>query len=187
MYACITATGVQNVMSQYFELLDFEKVPLLVNMGTPDEWGNKFPEDIILNKKKPANFMLEYPTEIIYLDPIFYLLLESGKRLLTKEFTGGLHAIPEKIDKEVLSSWMRQHKEKVWQHTKSQRKVGELLDALKSTPRATREELKTIYSSCGIFTFKSPVTPLSCLSAKVKGSQKIEENNYGVSPRPKGR
>src|SRR3989344_6282011 len=99
----ITATGVEGLVSRYFERGDFrwmdpetgqERGPLLVNMGTPDEWGVNFSDKDILNNKKPANFGLQKPepprqvlflarqkkpeqppTRVIFLGPIFECLL----------------------------------------------------------------------------------------------------------------
>lgn len=70
----VTATGIKGSISQYFSPLDFSNVEYLCNMGTYDEWGDDFAEDFILHKKRPLNFMLDYPTKILYLDPIFALL-----------------------------------------------------------------------------------------------------------------
>ena len=69
IWAVITATGVDGAISQYFSQNDFNDIPLLMNMGTGDEFGLRFSTERIVNRKKPANFMLNYPTEVIYLDP----------------------------------------------------------------------------------------------------------------------
>jgi hypothetical protein len=70
----ITATGVKNCISQHLSLSHFHTVEYLVNMGTHDEWGPSFPKDRILFNKRPLNFMLDYPTKVCYLDPIFAVL-----------------------------------------------------------------------------------------------------------------
>jgi adenosylhomocysteinase len=70
----VTATGVEGSISQFLESSDFSNVEYLANMGTYDEWGKFFSAQLILNNKYPLNFMLNYPTKIFYLDPVFALL-----------------------------------------------------------------------------------------------------------------
>jgi S-adenosylhomocysteine hydrolase len=116
----ITATGVKDTISRYFELDDFKDVPILINMGTPDEFGPKFPADRLLNGVKgPGNFILEYPTSVMYLDPPFTLLAMAASSLMTKKykFTAGLQKTPKEMDLAVLKTWMQRHKDKVWKHT----------------------------------------------------------------------
>ncbi len=166
IYSAITATGVQNAVSQHFNTEDFRNVPLLINMGTPDEWGINFSDDRIVYKKIAANFMLEYPTEVPYLDPIFSILLKSGEELRNLGLTPGLHTISEKIDKSVLSTWMRQHGDKVWQHTKTKDTVDSLLDCIKHNPEMNLKEAKDILGRYGIFNIKNSITPLTCFTSE---------------------
>src|SRR5690606_6761384 len=74
MDCAVTATGVVNSISNYLNYEDFSCVEYLANMGTHDEWGDAFPLNAILHNKHPLNFMLDYPTKIDYLDPIFAVL-----------------------------------------------------------------------------------------------------------------
>lgn len=70
----VSATGRMNSLSEFFKESDFSEVEYLINMGTHDEWGLAFSNERILNQKRPYNFILEYPTKVTYLDPIFALL-----------------------------------------------------------------------------------------------------------------
>lgn len=108
-YVAITATGVENAVSNYFEAEDFDHIPLLINMGTYDEYGYKFPADRIINNKKPADFLLKYPTEISYLDPVFALLLRSAEELCVRDYPPGLHNALEHLDRDISLSWSRSH------------------------------------------------------------------------------
>ena len=104
IWAVITATGQAGALSHYFSQSDYDPVPLLINMGTLDEFGARFSPKRILNHKKPANFMLEYPTEVIYLDPIFSLFLQGGEELLVNPgLSKGLNNISHQRDHAVLT------------------------------------------------------------------------------------
>ena len=74
----VTATGEANAISPSFKQKDFGSVETLVNMGTYNEWGPSFSEGRIINYKKPLNFMLEFPTAISYIDPVFATLASTA-------------------------------------------------------------------------------------------------------------
>lgn len=106
----ITATGVANAISRYFELSDFADVPMLINMGTPDEFGSKFSKDRVLNDKQPANFMLSFPTEVRYLDPIFCIWAHGGRELVNQtRLANGLSNIRPSVDAMILDKWMERY------------------------------------------------------------------------------
>ena len=119
----ITATGQAGALSHYFSQSDYDPVPLLINMGTFDEFGANFSPKRIINHKKPANFMLEYPTEVIYLDPIFSLFLQGGEELLVNPtLLKGLNNISPQRDHAVLSDWLAQHDGNIWRHRRINKK-----------------------------------------------------------------
>lgn len=105
----VTATGVEDAISRFFDLEDFATVELLCNMGTDDEWGDKFPDDSVYYQKKPINFMLDYPTKIKYLDPIFALMaistLDMIKLQPTKKFC--IMKPSALSQEEILSVWIK--------------------------------------------------------------------------------
>ena len=85
----------------------------------------------ILNHKKPANFMLEYPTEIIYLDPIFSLFLQGGEKLLINSvLSKGLNNISSQRDRAVLCDWLAQHGSEIWRHRVEQKETENLIHDL---------------------------------------------------------
>ncbi len=131
IWAVITATGQAGALSQYFIQNDYDAVPLLINMGTFDEFGNHFSPKRIINHKKPANFMLEYPTEIIYLDPIFSLFLQGGEELLINPaLSKGLNPISSQRDRAVLSDWLAHHHGDIWRHRHDQQETNHFIQNL---------------------------------------------------------
>jgi adenosylhomocysteinase len=104
----VTATGISGTISRYFTLKDFEKVTYLANMGTYDEWGQQFPASQILHHKKPLNFILEIPTRVCYLDPIFALMIESSAYAFDnkKDPSFKVYKPPKTLQKDILETWM---------------------------------------------------------------------------------
>lgn len=111
-FCVVTATGSHGGISEYFEREDFPKSVVLANMGTPDEWGRKFKKTEVLNEKKALNFSLEYPTEMIYLDPIFKTLLLAGELIVKEKMRPGLKPLPKDIDRSVMEEWQSYRQKK---------------------------------------------------------------------------
>lgn len=129
IFAVITATGVENAISKFFTPKDFETVPYRINMGTPDEFGAQFTTEMVFNAKKPANFSLDFPTSVMYLDPIFKLYLKAGENLLVPQHTQqrGLQDVDKAIDTSVIRKWHTHHKENVWSHKAALENAKQLL------------------------------------------------------------
>ena len=104
----VTATGQMNSISNFLNYEDFSQVEYLANMGTHDEWGSSFPKDAILYDKHPLNFMLDYPTQICYLDPIFAVLACATIDIIdlctTNEFI--VHKPSLFTERKVLNTWL---------------------------------------------------------------------------------
>ncbi len=107
-FLAVTATGEKDIVSKYFDKKDFKGV-YKANMGTYDEWGKHFSKKDILGNKKPLNFTLSEPTEMKYLDPIFYahnhaiqLLLDTPKKI-------GQVLFSKEKDQEIVSKWSSIH------------------------------------------------------------------------------
>ncbi|EKE01841.1 MAG: hypothetical protein ACD_21C00035G0001 [uncultured bacterium] len=117
IYCVIAATGVEGVISRYFTAKDFSNVPYLANMGTPDEFGADFADNMVLNNKKIFNFILEYPTATRYFEAICTIYMEAGLELLTKPiFKLGLNNVTSGTDKTVLSFWKQHNNSRKWAH-----------------------------------------------------------------------
>ena len=105
----ITATGIQGAITHYFDSSDFNAVKYLANMGTYDEWGEAFTKRSILNAKKPFNFMLNVPTRLIYLDPIFSTMIYTCVDLVESlvKATDSVMGVKVSIQQKVLNDWMQ--------------------------------------------------------------------------------
>ena len=79
----VTATGKKNALAVpkiTSSLLECKAV--LANMGVEDEYGIGVPEDRVLAKKAPLNFILEEPTHLKYIDASLALHAALGERLV---------------------------------------------------------------------------------------------------------
>lgn len=107
----ITATGVKNTVSDLELNPSCLKDKYLVNMGGEDEFG----ENILSEKKlfdgKPINFFLDSPTELKYLDPVFYGHNLGVDLLLNFKYPSGLSAFPKFIAEEAVIEWQNYHNE----------------------------------------------------------------------------
>lgn len=175
VYAVIMATGVKGALSKYFAENDFKKVFWLMNMGTPDEIGDLLLQSELLkgkivNKGKTANFMLAYPTEIIYLDPIFSLCLAASLQLLNNSLESKLHNVSNDTDEQILSDWNSYHGNKVWKHTLGQKKVTQFLKELQ---QASFLGLNDVLKKFGLFDEPAGTSPRYSLP------DQPERNNFG--------
>jgi adenosylhomocysteinase len=108
-FCVVTATSVVNCISDNFDKNDFNNV-YLANMGPEDEYGYKFTAADVLFGKKPINFAADNPTEMCYLDPIFYAHNVAIDLLTSKKFTQGYHPFPDNLANEILEKWSIYHK-----------------------------------------------------------------------------
>ncbi|MGD9107784.1 MAG: hypothetical protein PVI75_01255 [Gammaproteobacteria bacterium] len=128
IHCVLTATGVEGVISKYFKLKDFSSKCILANMGTPDEFGKNFKKEDVLNNKKILNFMLPFPTEVVFLEAIFTIFLKAGVQLLTdKNLKNGLQNVDNEIDNEVLFLWKKYNDEAKWPHKEFMKHYNEKL------------------------------------------------------------
>lgn len=122
----VTATGVKNSISNFFTAKDFTNTECLINMGTYDEWGQHFHETSILNNKRPLNFILTFPTKILYLDPIFALLAYATLDLINDSSMLSsvmLNAPKLETQKKIFDIWikdnsLRTYLESLWSEKK---------------------------------------------------------------------
>lgn len=152
MWAVVTATGVDGAISQYFSQSDFDHVSLLANMSTGDDFGYRFATGRIFNHKKPVNFMLDYPTEVMYLDAIFALFLKAGEELLiNKTLKKGLNQISSQLDQAILTAWITHHGDRIWRHRLGQLQTEKLIQHLRQYPNQSSTDLMGWMESQGIF------------------------------------
>ncbi len=108
-FCVVTATGESDMISRYFDKLDFENCEYLANMGSEDEFGDKFNNDDALHGKAPINFALAQPTLIKYLDPVFYAHNYGIDILLQNKITKRFNQLPNKISSEIVKNWGDYH------------------------------------------------------------------------------
>lgn len=107
-YAVVTATGVKNVITDAYDPNLF-KGKLLVNMGAQDEYGPAFSPSEVLNQKIAANFALQEPTALKFIDPIFYVHNYAVNLMCEHHYSPGVHVIPAKLDDDIMRLWMKYH------------------------------------------------------------------------------
>jgi len=91
----ITATGVKNLIQSKYGLEPFTRENLtLVNMGPEDEFGEGMPSERVLNHKFLANYLLEEPTRLRFLDPVLALMNASGYYMIKHDLAEGVHPAP---------------------------------------------------------------------------------------------
>lgn len=101
-YAVVTATGVANALTGVSDALNRSKA-LLANMGVEDEFGAEIPEERVLGRKRPLNFLLEEPTHLKYIEATMALHNEGAVWLATNRAAkGGLYTPPNEIETRLL-------------------------------------------------------------------------------------
>lgn len=107
----VTATGVEGLLSTYFEREDFPEKCLLANMGAVDEYGDKFSEGDVRYGKRPINFSLECPTQLMFLDPVFYAHNISIDYLVNgdEKFKAGYNPFPHSKALKIYRQWQLYH------------------------------------------------------------------------------
>ena len=94
----VTATGVRSVIQDNYPMDEFIRSSAkLINMGGEDEYGDDFPASEVLNNKHTFNFILDNPTRMAFIDPIFALYNECGKLLTDETYPAGVHLPPETV------------------------------------------------------------------------------------------
>ena len=113
-FCTITATGIKNLISEYYVLnkLDFGSC-LLTNMGADDEYGDNFEADDVAFDKKPFNFSIDEPTALRYLDPIFYSHNIGIDLILSSQISPGYNVFPDQIAHNILKEWQSIHNENI--------------------------------------------------------------------------
>lgn len=107
-FCVVTATGKKGAISALFDRSDFNSCEYLANMGSEDEYGVKFEPSDVLFQKRMLNFSLSHPTQIKYLDPVFYAH-HFGATLLAAGT--GVSEYPLWFDKKILNEWAAFHHE----------------------------------------------------------------------------
>ena len=100
-YAVVTATGVANALAGVGDALNRSEA-LLANMGVEDEFGKEVPEERVLGRKRPLNFLLEEPTHLKYIEATMALHNEGAVWLAAHPGASGLNNPPAEIESRLL-------------------------------------------------------------------------------------
>lgn len=103
----ITATGKHAILNHYPKAWFANKT--LANLGAHDEFGEQFAEEEVLNQKRPINFILDDPTPIIYIDPVFYAHNIAAIELLQSNLTPGVTKLSHLQDTKIIDQWCEAH------------------------------------------------------------------------------
>jgi hypothetical protein len=110
----------------------FDKIPLKINMGTYDEYGSECSQEEIIANKSPANFSLDFPTSVSYLDAIFTVNLKSGESLINKNnYLNGLNKPLNEIDENVRKDWLSKYNHNKWQHINTMKDLSSYTDQMR--------------------------------------------------------
>ena len=103
----VTATGVKHMLSEYMSFDDIlNENCLLANMGSEDEFGGLFPDEMVLNDKKPVNFALPEPTLSRFLDAVFVAHNQAIDYLINGHAQPGVYPLSEERDKALVEQWL---------------------------------------------------------------------------------
>lgn len=100
-YAVVTATGAADALAGVSDALNRSEA-LLANMGVEDEFGEQVPQERVLGRKRPLNFLLEEPTHLKYIETTMALHNEGAVWLVENPGANGLHNPPPEIEARLL-------------------------------------------------------------------------------------
>ncbi|KEQ19008.1 NAD(P)-dependent oxidoreductase [Endozoicomonas numazuensis] len=104
----VTATGLYGFIEKYYPLQAFlESKAVLINMGAEDEYGKSVPDQSVENNKAAFNFILEEPTQMKFIDPIFALYNESASLLISQPWAEGIRQPPEVLVQSLVDKFCR--------------------------------------------------------------------------------
>ena len=79
----VTATGIRHALTGRFDMTKLAASDALIaNMGVEDEYGDEMPEERVLNRKRPLNFILAEPTRLVYIETTMALHNAGALELL---------------------------------------------------------------------------------------------------------
>ena len=102
-WCVVCATGIRHALSGRFDAAKLTASDtILANMGVEDEFGPEIPEERVLNRKQPLNFVLEEPTLLKYIDPTMALDNFGALLLLTHDLPAGINLPTPEQEEEIL-------------------------------------------------------------------------------------
>ncbi|MDA4844051.1 NAD-binding protein [Hoeflea poritis] len=107
-YAVIFATGFSGLLQSLFSPSEINDDVLLVNMGADDEFGDDYPPERVVANKAPLNFLLDSPTTMFFIDPIFTAHNRCCENILSGG-TQGFSALPAELDLPLVNAWSQRY------------------------------------------------------------------------------
>lgn len=104
----VTATGKKSILNAYPKNWFDNKI--LLNMGVYDEYGEQFSNAEVLNNKLPANFILEDPTPIKYMDAELYIHNIAALQLIQNSLPNAVSDFQKQDDQNIIEQWCRFHR-----------------------------------------------------------------------------
>lgn len=102
-WCAVSASGIKNAHSGKFDLKELaESKTIIVNMGVEDEFGKDIPDDRVLAKKQPLNFILQEPTRLRYIDPTLALHNFGAIPLINGKLNAGLNLVQKSDEDRIL-------------------------------------------------------------------------------------
>ncbi len=107
-FAVIVATGSEGLFERLVPPQEVAPAVHLVNMGADDEFGPAYPADRIVGNKAPINFLLDAPTAIYFIDPIFAAHNRCCLDILAGR-QAGFSALPADMDLPWVEEWSQRY------------------------------------------------------------------------------
>lgn len=99
----VFATGVTHCLERYFDKdLFLDSKAILMSLGANDEFGPTIPNARVFFNKRPANFSLESPTKMRYLDSTFAFHSACCLALTSAQYPDGISLPPADIENDIL-------------------------------------------------------------------------------------
>ncbi len=86
----VSVTGLKDALAEWAQEFAAGSA-VIANMGVEDEFGTNLPPERVLNNKMPLNFILEEPTLLRYIDPVFALSNYGLNLLIQQKIPAGIN------------------------------------------------------------------------------------------------
>lgn len=103
-FAVVMATGHEGLLEELFRPEQISDTVLLINMGADDEFGDQYAASRIVADKAPLNFLLDAPTTMFFIDPIFAVHNRCCENILSGN-DHGFSPLPPELDLPVIEEW----------------------------------------------------------------------------------
>lgn len=107
-FGVIMATGGEGLLSRLAAPEAIDPAVRLINMGADDEFGPAYPPERVVGEKAPINFLLDSPTAMFFIDPIFAAHNRCCLDILTAR-DRGFTPLPADMDLPWVEEWSRRY------------------------------------------------------------------------------